>query len=360
MSATAIKSSKARDRPDLALKRASPIHEARRQEREQRVSARQSPQGQPIARNVAQARAHLVDADKAVDRGCAGKDAARQSQTVGYPFQRPGDADQKKQRQAGRDEQQHRGLAALEPGSHELRQEADGQHERDSHEEQFEWIPQGREAVDPRQDDEVERQSGRSQAEMRQRLTENRADRAARASRRSPTPLKRNSSKGSRPHEKRLLQDQYERGRDDVTRIAAGRVEERLAQKLDRRARDERSMRETSVNARAPGRYRRVNRLRGAGDPFPDAAVDKEIRGIDVGGDPGLLTLQNVTLSVFRDDDDAEHAPLIERPSRLRKIGWRLGDLQRLVRFERLNEFPAELGVILVDDGDRQIAQKLP
>jgi len=32
-------------------------------------------------------------------------------------------------------------------------------------------------------------------------------------------------------------------------------------------------------------------RPRGVGHPFPDAAVDKEIRGIDVGGDPGPLTL---------------------------------------------------------------------
>ena len=68
------------------------------------------------------------------------------------------------------------------------------------------------------------------------------------------------------------------------------------------------------------------DRLRGAGDPFPDAAIDKEIRGIDVGGDPGLSAMQNVALGVFRDDDDAEHPPLIERPSRLGEIGRRLGD----------------------------------
>ena len=57
----------------------------------------------------------------------------------------------------------------------------------------------------------------------------------------------------------------------------------------------------------------------GAGDPFADAAIDKEIRGIDVGADPGLSAMQNVALCVFRDDDDTEHAPLIERPSRLWK-----------------------------------------
>ena len=118
-------------------------------------------------------------------------------------------------------------------------------------------------------------------------------------------------------------------------------------------------MREASIDSRAPGRYCRMNRLRGPGNAFPDAAVDKEIRGIDVGGDPGLLTVQNVALSFFRDNDDAEHAPLIERLSRLEDRPAN-GDPQRLVRFERLNELPAELGVILVDDGDRQIAQKLP
>ncbi len=86
-------------------------------------------------------------------------------------------------------------------------------------------------------------------------------------------------------------------------------------------------MRGAAVDARAAGRYRRVDRLRGAGDPFPDAAVDKEIRGIDIGGDSGLSAMQNVALGAFRDDDDAEHPPLIERPSRLGEIGRRLGDL---------------------------------
>ena len=120
---------------------------------------------------------------------------------------------------------------------------------------------------------------------MRQRLAEYGADRAACAPRRSAASLKSNSSEGGRPHEKRLLQDQHEGGGDDVARIPASRIEERLGKKLDRRALDERRVRKASVDARAAGRYRRVDRLRRAGDPLSDAAIDKEIRGINVGCD---------------------------------------------------------------------------
>ena len=83
-----------------------------------------------------------------------------------------------------RDEQQNRRLAAPEPGADELRQEADRQHEGNGHEDEIREPSERREAVNARQDDQIEREPRQREAEMRERLAED----GARAAPQLPAP----------------------------------------------------------------------------------------------------------------------------------------------------------------------------
>ena len=95
---------------------------------------------------------------------------------------------------------------------------------------QIERPSERRKAVDARQDDQIEREAGQREAEMRERL----ADDRARAAAPRAVPSRPPCSKATPPsvadaHEQRLLQDQHEGGGNDIARIAARRVEQRLA-----------------------------------------------------------------------------------------------------------------------------------
>ena len=94
-------------------------------------------------------------------------------------------------------------------------------------------------------------------------------------------------------------------------------------------------------------------------DALQRAVVEKEIGRIDISGDAGLVALQNLSFGVLRNVDDPENLP-----SRQRRmgVGERIGangDRDRLVGVQSLDQIAAELGVILIDDRDRDLAQQL-
>src|SRR5208282_6246022 len=68
------------------------------------VERGQDPKVRPVAPDVMEARAHLVDAHEPVDRRGARKDAAHRADRVGNRLDRPRDADHEKQREADGDE----------------------------------------------------------------------------------------------------------------------------------------------------------------------------------------------------------------------------------------------------------------
>ena len=87
---------------------------------------------------------------------------------------------------------------------------------------------------------------------MRERLADDRARAAAPPPRRAAALLEGDAAERRRAHKQRLLQDQHEGGGNDIARIAAGRIEERLAtQASTGELADQRGMGEAAVGARA-------------------------------------------------------------------------------------------------------------
>ena len=103
-------------------------------------------------------------------------------------------------------------------------------------------------------------------------------------------------------------------------------------------------MGEAPVGARAMRRDRPENGAARFRYSLPRPVIKEEIGGIDIGGDPALLpfsTSRSVPSGM------PTMANTSRRSSALgpqRSIGRRLGHLDGLVRFERLNQFPAGLG----------------
>ena len=171
--------------------------------------------------------------------------------------------------------------------------------------------------------------------------------------------LERHASHRGGAEEQRLLQDQDEGGGNDIARIAAGRIVQRLRQQLDRRGAGQSRVRKAAVGSRAAlGDFGADGSAR-FGDALQRAVVEKEIGRIDISGHSGLVALQHLPFGVLRNVDDREHLP-----SRQRRmgVGERIGangDGDRLIGVQGLDKIAAEFGVILVDDRNRDLAQEL-
>ena len=138
-------------------------------------------------------------------------------------------ADQEELRQGGRDEEHDGGFAALDPGADGLAHETGRQDERRREQEQVRQPAGRREAVDMRQDHEIEQQRRHIDDEMGETLGEDGG-----RSRVAAAPCCRRSRRRPRQHrgahQQRLLQDQHESRRHDIAGIAAGRIEQRHRQ----------------------------------------------------------------------------------------------------------------------------------
>src|SRR5580658_11163539 len=76
----------------------SPAEHQGRADSERPVNRHQGPKRRPVSCDVMQGRAHLVDADQAVDRRCARKRAARVANDIGDRLYGPRHADREKER----------------------------------------------------------------------------------------------------------------------------------------------------------------------------------------------------------------------------------------------------------------------
>src|SRR5258708_6316656 len=112
---------------------------------------------------------------------------------------------------------------------------------------------------------------------MRQSLTYNRWRRCP-SNATAPAPLlEGDSAESGCAEQQRLLQDQDEGGRNHVTRIAAGRIVERLRQQADRSAANERGMSKAAIEPCAACRGFQIDRSNGLGNALQHAVIEEEI-----------------------------------------------------------------------------------
>ena len=147
-------------------------------------------------------------------------------------------------RQAGCKQEDGRVFRPREPGPDGLPHEA-GRKQKDRSEREQLWkMAERRKAVDARQRDEIQRERWQVDCQVGYAAAEHTGECSAAFRQRRTGQHRRTDQKG-------LLQDQHKRRRDDVARIAAHRVEDRLQQNVGRvRARQFR-LDEASVRARA-------------------------------------------------------------------------------------------------------------
>src|SRR5438046_2219044 len=82
--------------------------------REREIDDGEAPEPAPVARHLPQARAHLVEADEAIDRKIGGKDIRGGLYPLGDGLARPGEAGEKELRQAGAEKDERRRFRMLE------------------------------------------------------------------------------------------------------------------------------------------------------------------------------------------------------------------------------------------------------
>src|SRR6266851_4088307 len=329
------------------------------QDGEQAVERGERPQDDPVPENVAQRSAHLVDAHQAVDRRRAGKDEARHPERAGDRLDRPRHADEEEQGQARGEEKQDRRLTPLEPRADELTEEADGQHERNEQGEEIAEALGGGKAVDARQHDEEQHGPGKGQQEVGETLPQDGKRGAAAAANALPVLLEGGTAQHRRAHEHGLLQDQHEGGRHDIARITAGGIEQRLVQDLDGRASYQRGAIQAAVGARIARQKVSCDRARALENALKHPIVEQEIGRIDVGRQARPATGEDLAFGTRRNVEDGEDLAVLELGLRLGERCRPLGDADRLVSVQALNEPPAQLRGIVVDDGDGYGADKL-
>ncbi len=162
-----------------------------------------------------------------------------------------------------------------------------------------------------------------------------------------------------RADQQHLLQDQHERRRYDVARIAADGIEDRLQQHVGRARGRKRRLDQAAVGARASRReLGREGADRGR-DPVGGRPEDEEISGVGVDRNVHRQALEHVALRVGRNADHSEGLAAVER-------GLRLGDgigahhhADGAAGVQGLHDAAAELAQVVVDHGDRNLAQDL-
>ena len=221
----------------------------------------------------------------------------------------------------------------------------------------------GREAVDARQHDQEQRDARQARAgDGRGPGRGRRRPRRGGGERRGPPCSKATPPSVADPMQQGLLQDQHEGRRHDVAGIAAGRIEQRLVQDLDRRALRQRRAVEAAVGARiARQRGRPMTAPVALEDALQRAVVEQEIGGIDIGRQARPAARQDLALGARRNVEDAEDlatwpAPPAPRPAC--SAAPRPGSPRRHSRAWMMRA--AELRGIVVDDGDRHVADELP
>src|SRR5262249_37044911 len=97
---------------------ASPPDHGRGNHREHEIDDGQYPEAPPVVNDLPQARAQLIDAHDAIDGEIGRKDVAHGKNGFGDCFARPGKTRQEQLRKRRAEEDEGRGLRALEPCAH--------------------------------------------------------------------------------------------------------------------------------------------------------------------------------------------------------------------------------------------------
>src|SRR6202051_1407310 len=118
----------------LALRMSlSSLDGKRRDHGEREIGQGQTPQSEPIMRDLPDAGTQLVDSHKAINREVGGENPAQRDGRVGDCFARPCETGGEELRQAGCKEEEGRVLRPGEPGPHGLPNEA-GRKQKDASE----------------------------------------------------------------------------------------------------------------------------------------------------------------------------------------------------------------------------------
>src|ERR1700688_706677 len=130
----------------------------RRDHGEREIDQGQTPQSEPIMRDLPDAGTQLVDAHEAINREVGGENPTQRDGRVGDCFARPCEAGGEELRQAGCKEEEGRVFRPREPSPDGLPHEA-GRKQKDRSERKELWeMSQRRKAVDTRQHDQIERE----------------------------------------------------------------------------------------------------------------------------------------------------------------------------------------------------------
>ena len=171
-----------------------------------------------------------------------------------------------------------------------------------------------------------------------------------------PSPFERDAAQRRGAHEQGLLQDQHEGGGNDIARVAAGGVEERLRHQLDRRTPDQAAWARLPSIARPRGDPPTAPPPR---DSLPYAAVEQKIGRIDIGGEPCLLPfstsrsvprgIPKIANTCRRASAACASASVAARP----RPQWPR-------RRSEPSQIAAELRAVLIDDRDRMPRSTCP
>src|SRR6266851_6586529 len=141
----------------LALRMSlSSFDSKRRDHGERKVDERETPQPEPVMRDLPDAGAELIDAHETINRGVGGENPTERKGRVGNCFARPCEAGHEELRQAGRKQENGRVFRPREQGPDGLPHEA-GRKQKDRSEREQLWkMAERRKAVDARQHDEIQ------------------------------------------------------------------------------------------------------------------------------------------------------------------------------------------------------------
>ena len=174
-----------------------------------------------------------------------------------------------------------------------------------------------------------------------------------------PAARQRSAGQHRRADQEGLLQDQHERRRNDVARIAAHRVEDRLQQNVGRARARQLRLDEASVRACASRNELGRQCSNGRGDPACGRSEDEQVGGIRVDRDVSGDALEHVALGACRDFDGGKGLPTIDCGARLGKCSGANRNAQCAARIQRLDDLAAEIAQIIIDDRDGKLAKDL-
>src|SRR6185436_4827117 len=118
--------------------------------REPEIDDGETPEPTPIAHDLPEARAHLIEANDAVDRKIGGKDIGGGLHKLGNGFARPGIAGEEEQRQACAQKNERRCLMMPEPGAYRLAQKTGCENKHRGEGDEVQRMTERRKAVDAR------------------------------------------------------------------------------------------------------------------------------------------------------------------------------------------------------------------